>query len=118
MTDKTKPRRLSDIVKPGEDFEAKIEIKQILGQEILVTGFEKAEGAPEYQKVDPETGEISSRDYWNISVELDGRMYTFSCGAIPVDKLLSVLKDKLANGEAELPLLATFRKEGRTYVVE
>lgn len=118
MTDKSKPRRLSDIVKPGEDFEAKIEIKQILGQDVLITGLEKAEGDPQYQKVDPETGEISSRDYWNISIELDGKLYTFSCGAIPVNKIFTVLQEKIASGEVELPLLATFRKEGRTYVVE
>lgn len=118
MTDKSKPRRLSDTVKPGEDFEAKIEIKEILGQDVLITGIEKAEGDQQYSKVDPDTGEIVNRDYWNVAIELDGRLYTFSCGAIPVNKVLTVLQHKLSAGEAELPLLATFRKEGRTYVVE
>jgi len=118
MTDKSKPRRLGDIVKPGEDFEAKIEIKQVLGEEVLILGIEKAEGAPEYQKVDPETGEITNRDYWNVSIEHEGLLYTFSCGAIPVNKVFTRLQEKVANGEAEFPLLATFRKEGRTYIVE
>ena len=118
MADKSKPRRLSDIVKPGEDFEAKIEIKQILGDEVTLLGIEKAEGAPEYQKIDPDTGEVVNRDYWNVSIEHKGKLYTFSCGAIPVNKVLTRLQEKIANGEAELPLLATFRKEGRTYIVE
>lgn len=118
MTDKSKPRRLSDTVVPGEDFTAKIEIKDILGKEVAILGIEKAEGAPEYQKIDPDTGEIVNRDYWNVEVDLKGRLLTFSCGAIPVNKVLSVLQHKLNAGEAELPLLATFRKEGRTYVVE
>lgn len=117
MTDRPKPRRLSDIVVPGEDFEAKIEIKDVLNQEVVITKISKAEGAPEYQKTDPDTGEVVNRDYWNVSVELDGKLYTFSCGAIPVNKSLSALQEKIDDGLAELPVLATFSKEGRTYVV-
>lgn len=117
MTDKSKPRRLSDIVVPGEDFEAKIEIKDILNQEVIIKAISKAEGAPEFQKVDPDTGELINRDYWNVSIELKGKLYTFSCGAIPVNKSLSALQAKIDDGQAELPVLATFSKEGRTYVV-
>lgn len=117
MTDKSKPKRLSDIVVPGEDFEAKIEIKDILNQEVVITAIDKAEGDPQYQKVDPATGEVIDRDYWNISITLEDKLYTFSCGAIPVNKSLSALQNKIDAGKAELPVLAIFSKEGRTYVV-
>ena len=118
MTDQKKPRRLSDTVIPGKDFTAKAKIADILNQEVLILGFEKAEGDPQFQKVDPNTGEVTNRDYWNIEVGLDDRLLTFSCGAIPVGKILTALQSKLDRGEAELPVLATFRKEGRTYIVE
>lgn len=117
MTEKSKLRRIGDIVVPGEDFEAKIEIKDILNQEVTITAISKAEGAPEFQKVDPDTGEVINRDYWNVSIEFDKKLYTFSCGAIPVNKSLSALQEKIDDGLAELPVLATFSKEGRTYVV-
>lgn len=118
MADKPKTPRLSDVVEPGRDFTAKVEIKHVLNQEVAILGIEKAEGAPEFQKIDPETGEVINRDYWNVEVELGGKLLTFSCGAIPVNKSLTALQRKLDSGEAELPVLATFRKEGRTYVVE
>jgi len=117
MTDKSKPRRLSETVVPGQDYAAKIKIKDILGQDVLITGFEKVEGSPEFSIVDEVSGEIISRDYWNIEVEANGLTYTFSTGAVPVNKVLTALQEKISNGEAELPLLATFSKEGRTYVV-
>jgi hypothetical protein len=118
MTDKSKPRRLSETVVPGQDYAAKIKIKDILGQDVLVTGIEKVPGSPEFSFVDEETGEVVSREYWNIEVRADDKSFTFSTGAVPINKVLSALQEKIANGEAELPLLATFRKEGRTYVVE
>lgn len=118
MTEKSKPRRLSDTVVPGEDYAAKVKIGDVLGHEVLITAIEKVPGSPEFSVVDEETGEVVGRDYWNIEVELDDRTYTFSCGAVPVDKVLSALRQLLDAGQAELPLLATFRKEGRTYVVE
>ena len=68
--------------------------------------------------VDPETGEIVSRDYWNVEVVFDRKYFTFSTGAVPINKVLTALQVKLDSKEAELPLLATFRKEGRTYIVE
>ena len=118
MTKEHKPRRLSETVIPGKDYADKREIKDILNKEVLILSVSKAEGAPEYQKVDPETGEVINRDYWNIEVGVDDLVFTFSVGAIPVDKVLTVLQEKLNSGEAELPLLATFRKSGRTYIVE
>lgn len=118
MTEKRKPRRLSETVIPGKDYADKREIKDILDKEVLVLSIEKAEGAPEFAKVNPDTGEIVNRDYWNIEVGVDDLIFTFSVGAIPVDKVLTVLQGKLDNGEAELPLLATFRKSGRTYIIE
>ena len=118
MTDKSKPHRLSETVIPGKDYAAKIEVKDILNKDVLILGMSKAEGAPEYAKVDPETGELINRDYWNVEIEVDDRVFTFSIGAIPVDKVLSALQAKLDSGEADLPLLATFCKEGRTYIVK
>lgn len=118
MTDKSKPRRLSETVVPGQDYAAKIKIKDILGQDVLITGIDKVIGSPEFSIVDEDTGEIVTRDYWNVEVEAGSRTFTFSTGAVPINKVLTALQDKITNGEAELPLLATFRKEGRTYVVE
>lgn len=117
MTDKSKPRRISDVVIPGKDFAKKVKIAEILDKDVLVTAMEKVSGSPEFSLVDPDTGEIVSRDYWNVEVELDDLRYTFSTGAVPVDKKLTALEGKIANGEAELPLLAMFSKEGRTYVI-
>ena len=118
MTDKSKPRRLSDVVIPGKDYADKKEIKDILDKEVLILSIAKAEGAPEFAKVDPDTGEIINRDYWNVEIEVNDLVYTFSTGAVPIDKKLTALLDKIENGLAELPLLATFRKQGRTYIVE
>lgn len=117
MTDKPRPRRLSDTVVPGQDYAAKVKIDTLLGSEVLITGMEKVRGSPEFSFVDEETGEVISRDYWNVEVVVDGKLFTFSTGAVPVNKVLTALQHKLDTGEAELPLLATFRKEGRTYVV-
>jgi hypothetical protein len=126
MTEKSKPRRLSETVIPGQDYAAKIKIKDILGQDVVITSFEKVMGSPEFSIVDEETGEVISRDYWrevisrdywNVEVEADGKTFTFSTGAVPINKVLTALQAKIDNGEADLPLLATFSKEGRTYVV-
>ena len=118
MSSNPKPRHLSDVVRPGEDFAKKVKITAVLDREVLVTGFEKTSGSPEFNLVDPDTGEIVIRDYWNVTVvDADG-VLTFSTGAVPVDKVLTALQSKLDRGEAELPVLATFRKEGRTYIVE
>lgn len=118
MTDKSRIRRLSDTVVPGEDFAAKIKIAEILDREVAITAIEKVSGSPEFALVDPDTGEIVSRDYWNVEVVIGELIYTFSTGAVPVDKVLTALQGKIDSKKAELPLLATFRKEGRTYVVE
>jgi hypothetical protein len=118
MTEKSKPRRLSETVVPGQDYAAKIKIKDILGQDVLVVGIDKVEGSPEFSTVDENTGEVITRDYWNIEVKMNDKSFTFSTGAVPIDKVLTALQHKLQSGEAELPLLATFCKEGRTYVVE
>lgn len=117
MTEKSKPRRISDIVVPGVDFAEKIKIDQILDHLVLITAIEKVSGSPEFALVDPETGEVISRDYWNVEMELDEKFYTFSTGAVPINKVLTSLQAKLDARLAEFPVLATFRKEGRTYVV-
>ena len=118
MTEKSKPRRLSETVIPGKDYAEKVKIAEILDREVVILNIEKVGGSPEFALVDPDTGEIVSRDYWNVEVEVDGLTYTFSTGAVPIDKKLAALQIKLDSGLAELPLLATFRKQGRTYIVE
>ena len=118
MTDKSKPRRLSETVIPGKDYADKKKIGDILDQEVLVLSIEKVKGSAEFALVDPETGEIVIRDYWNVEVEVDELTFTFSTGATPINKVLTALQEKIEEGLAELPLLATFRKQGRTYIVE
>lgn len=118
MIDKANPHRLSDTVVPGRDYAAKIKIGDILGQDVLIVAIDKVTGSPEFSIVDEDTGEIVVRDYWNVEVAQDDKSFTFSTGAVPINKVLTALQQKIASGEAELPLLATFRKEGRTYIVE
>jgi len=118
MSSSTKPRRISDAVVPGKDFAEKVKIAEILDRDVLVLSMEKVEGSPEFSTVDEGTGEVVSRDYWNLIVQCDDHKFTFSTGAVPINKVLTALQAKIDNGEAEWPLLATFRKEGRTYVVE
>jgi hypothetical protein len=117
MTDKKKPQRITDVVQPGVDFAAKIKITEILGQEVLITNIDKVEGSPEFNQVDPETGEVVSRDYWNVEIILNDLEYTFSTGAVPIDKVLAAAKEKIEKGMADYPLIATFNKSGRTYTV-
>ena len=118
MTDKSKPRRLSETVIPGVDYADKKKLADILDREVLILGIEKTAGSAEFALVDPDTGEIVTRDYWNIEVESEGFIVTFSTGAVPINKVLTALQEKIEEGLAELPLLATFRKQGRTYIVE
>ena len=118
MTEKRKPRRLSETVIPGKDYADKKKIGDILDKEVDILEIEKVKGSAEFALVDPDTGEIVTRDYWNVTVVNEGDFITFSTGAIPVNKVLTALQEKLDSGEAELPLLATFRKSGRTYIVE
>ena len=118
MTDEKKPRRLSETVIPGKDYAAKVKIDMILDQEVLILEIKKVAGSAEFALVDPDTGEIVTRDYWNVIVTLDESILTFSTGAVPIDTLFTALQEKIENGLAEFPLLATFRKQGRTYIVE
>jgi len=118
MTNESKPRRLSETVVPGKDYAAKVKIAAILDREVVIQDIEKVEGSPEFALVDPETGEVISRDYWNVTVKDGDNTFTFSTGAVPIDKVLTALQEKIYAGEVDLPLSATFRKEGRTYIVE
>jgi hypothetical protein len=117
MTDQKERRSISDIVVPGIDFAEKVKIDHVIGKQVDIVEIEKVTGSPEFSVVDEETGEVITRDYWNVECLLDGKRYTFSTGAMPIDKVLSSLQTKLDNGEADLPLFATFRKEGRTYTI-
>ena len=117
MTNKSKPRRLSETVIPGKDFADKRKIDDVLDREVLILAAEKVPGSKKFAKVDEETGELIIRDYWNIIVQDGDDKVTFSTGAIPIGKVLVALVRKIDTGEAEFPLLATFSKQGETYVV-
>lgn len=111
-------RRLSDVVIPGRDYEAKVKIAEVLDHDVLLLSFESAVSTETEPVVDPETGELIYRTYYNVNVDDGGILKTFSTGAIPIAKVLAVLQKKVSNGEVELPLVCCFRKEGRTYVIE
>ena len=111
-------KRLSDVVIPGRDFAAKVPIAEVLDHEVLMLRFSMAESTELPPVLDPETGELKPQIYYNVDVDDDGVLKTFSSGAKPIRKKLDALQRKLEAGEAELPLLCTFRKEGRTYVVD
>ena len=118
MTKERKPHRLSETVIPGVDYADKKKLADILDQEVLILSILKTPGSTEFALVDPDTGELIIRDYWNVEVEVDDLIYTFSTGAIPINKVLTALQKKIDEGLAELPVIATFRKQGRTYIVE
>lgn len=118
MADKAKPRRLSETVVPGKDFAEKCKIDDILDREVLILNIEKVPGSKKFAKVDEVTGEVIIRDYWNVMAQDEDRKVTFSTGAIPIDKVFIALASKIASGEAEFPLVATFSESGETYVVE
>ena len=111
-------KRLSDVVIPGRDYAAKIPIAEVLDHEVLLLKFSEAESTTLPPKLNAETGELEPQRYFNIDVDDGGVIKTFSTGATPIQKVLDALQDKLNTGEAELPLMCTFRKEGQTYVIE
>lgn len=118
MADKSSPRRLSETVVPGKDYPKKVKIDTVLDQNVLILNIEKVTGSKEFALTDAETGEIIIRDYWNVTVEMEESALTFSTGATPIDIVFTKLLAKLQNDEAELPVTATFRQAGRTYIVE
>lgn len=117
MTEKQKPRRLSETVVAGTDYAAKVKISDVLDHDVVIVEIEAVSGSKEFALIDPDTGEITVRDYWNVIVDDGGVVKTFSTGAVPIDKVLRSLQAKIDSGEAELPLIACFKKEGRTFVV-
>lgn len=118
MTDKAKPRRLSETVIPGKDFADKRKIDDVLDREVLILNIEVVPGSKKFAKTDPVTGEMTIRDYWNVIAQDGEDKITFCTGAVPVDKVFRALAHKLNTGEAELPLLATFSESGETYIVQ
>lgn len=110
--------KLSDVVVAGRDYPAKVKIEEVLDHEVFLLGFNTAVSLEHPPVVDAETGELTPRTYYNIRVDDSDVLKTFSTGAIPISKVLDALQVKIEAGEAELPLLCTFRKEGRTYVIE
>ena len=118
MTNKSKPRRLSETVIPGQDYEDKVKLDDVLDRDVLILSFDLAEGDKQYAKVNVETGEVEVRDYLNIQIDDDGLLKTFCTGAIPIIKVLAALRVKINSGEAELPVIACFKKEGKTYTVQ
>ena len=113
-----KAKSLSEVIVAGVDYPAKVKIAEVLDHEVLLLSFSTAESTEQPKKVDPETGELIPQEYYNIDVDDSGILKTFSSGALPIAKVLSALQRKIDTGEAKLPLLCTFRQEGRTYVVD
>lgn len=105
-------KRLSDVLIPGRDYEAKVKIDEILDHEVLLTGFVNVVIMKEVVTPDGEKVEVEDSNYWNVMVDDADVKKTFSTGAVPIVKVLSVLDKE------DLPLLCTFRQQGRTYIVE
>lgn len=112
MTEQRKVRSLSDVVVAGRDYPAKVTIKDVLDHEVLMTGFTNVIIMKEVITAEGEKVEVEDANYWNIDVDDNSVLKTFSTGAVPIAKILARLD------EDYLPLLCTFRKQGRTYVVE
>lgn len=110
--------KLSDVVVAGRDYPAKVKFEEVLDHEVLLLGFDTAISLEHPPIVDPETGELTPREYYNIRVDDGNVLKTFSTGAVPIAKVLKALQEKIETGEATLPLTCTFHKEGRTYVVK
>lgn len=106
------PKRLSDLVKAGRDYEAKVKIADVLGHEVILTSFDHVQVYEEKPDEHGELRPVLTQDYWNVAVEDDGVKKTFSTGAVPIVKVLKVLD------QTDLPLLCTFSAEGRTYLIE
>ena len=113
-----KGNRLSEVVVAGVDYPAKVKMAEVFDHDVLLLRFSVAESTEQPKKVDPETGELIPQEYYNIDVDDGGVLKTFSTGAQPIAKVLGALQRKIDTGEAELPLVCTFRQEGRTYVIE
>lgn len=112
MTEQRKPRRLSDVKKAGRDYPAKVKITEVLDHEVLITDFDHVVILDNVELPDGSKAEVERANYYNVTVHDKDVIKTFSTGAQPIVKILAIL------AREDLPLLATFRKEGQTYIVE
>lgn len=106
-------RRLSDVVIPGRDIPAKVKIAEILDHDVLLIDFNHVQIFKEVTLEDGSKSNVVDQDYWNVTVDDEGAIKTFSTGAVPIVQNLEVL-DKQRD---VLPLVAKFSKDGKTYVV-
>jgi len=111
-------RRLSDLVKPGRDYEAKVKIIEVLDHEVMVMGVDHVIIMKEVQLKDGSKEEIEDANYYNVKVDDGGTLKTFSTGAQPIVKVLIALEKLEKTGEEVFPFIAIFRKEGQTYIIE
>uniref|UniRef100_A0A6H1ZV65 Uncharacterized protein n=1 Tax=viral metagenome TaxID=1070528 RepID=A0A6H1ZV65_9ZZZZ len=112
MADGKSIRKLGDVVIAGRDYPAKVKILEVLDHEVVITDFDHVVIQDEKPNTDGELVKVVTADYYNVIVDDNDVLRTFSTGAQPIVKILDVLdKD-------DLPLLATFHKEGQTYVVK
>lgn len=112
MAGEQKPRRLSEVAVAGRDYPAKVKIEEVLDHEVLLTDFDHVVIHDDVELEDGSKARVERANYYNVVVEDGEVIKTFSTGAQPITKILVIL-DK-----ADLPLLATFRKQGQTYIVE
>lgn len=105
-----KKRRLSDLVKAGVDYPAKVKITDVLDVEVEVIDFKRVTIMKEVTLKDGTKDEVVDADYYNVVVKDKGLIKTFSTGAVPIMNVLGGIdKD-------ELPAWTTFSKKGQTYV--
>jgi len=112
MAEQRKIKRLSDVLLAGRDYEAKVKITEVLDHEVLLTDFLNVVITKDVVTAEGEKVEVEDANYWNVAIDDAGVLKTFSTGAVPIVKVLQVLNKE------QLPLLCTFRKQGRTYIVE
>lgn len=104
-------KKLSEVLVPGRDYPAKVKIADVLDHEVALTDFDHVVIAEEKPDEDGVLVRVVTADYFNVSVDDNDVLKTFSTGAQPIVKVLSVLN------KADLPLLCTFRKVGQTYTI-
>jgi len=112
MAEGRKAQKLSDVVIAGRDYAAKVKIVEVLDHEVLMTNFCNVVIMKDVVTAEGEKIEAEDANYWNVDVDDNGVLKTFSTGAVPIVKVLERLDKDM------LPLLCTFRKQGRTYIVE
>lgn len=104
-------KRLSDVKVAGRDYPAKVKIDEVLGHDVMLTKLDHVVIVKEVELPDGTKTEAIDADYYNVVVDDNGVIKTFSTGATQIVNILESLDT------ADLPLICEFGKEGRCYVV-